>query len=1345
MKKLLLIVSLVLLLLLMVLGGSASYFLDTDDGLQKLLALAKQQAPGDLSWQRAQGRLTGPLDIQGFRYRQDDGLEIVAGAASLRWQPRALLSRRLEVERLSARDLEIHLPKPAEKPRAVSGPLTLPDIRLPLAISVKALDLANIRIYRYGVDEPIVIERLKLAAAAGDDGLRLLQFQVQSQALEADLSGTLTPEGVYPMALALNWRYHDSVRGEFQGKGSVNGDLARLRIDQQVSGPVNLTLGADVSGVLHDPRWKAELTADSKDLGSFHPALVGAPLTANLHSSGGLEHFDLSGQVDTALKQTGPLRADLRLNGTAEGMHLEPVRLRFKERPGEVTVKGDLQFEKLRANLRLDWRLLDWPVVGTPQYHSEHGALAFKGTPQAFTAHLTAALDGQSLMPLDLVADAHRHQSKLVLDSVSLKPHEGDLSLQASGRFDLDDHEFEARGGWQSFQWPMSGESLVSSPTGTFKAAGRLDDYRFELQAKTSGSKLPSGDWRLTGKGSDQALEHVRLTAAVLGGTLATQGHLAWQPAVTWDVALKGKGLDPGKQWPQAPGRLDVALHSTGMLTDQGPEVTADIERLKGRLRGQPVRGQGRVVWRGGQLDLHKIRLSSGKARLRLDGGLGDDWNLRWALRAEQLDRLLPGYAGSISGRGRLRGSKAQPRADFNIKVAGFSGAGTAIESLSGKGVVDISGRQKSHFDIHGKGLSVAGQSWRMLRLEGDGVPKAHALRLHLSGEAGSFEAVLEGGLTRVATASAQCSAPSGVHSATPARPSVVNASHQASSSSLVTRPCEKSGLKNGHWQGFLKQLSAGKTVAGDWQLQRPARIEAGASAARVSGFCLISQPSRLCLDGDWSADNGAAARLSLSHLDPMRFREFLPAGLSLDTHLDGEAKLHLDADNRIDATATAKLSPGVMHFRQDGEPLRVALKAGTLQATIRGDRADGRVVIDLGETGNIKAVAGVEDFQHRGGLSGELVAALNDLSPLSAFVPSLQEVRGRVDADLKLGGTLTAPRVGGQLVLQDFSAEVPQTAMKLEATQLRIHSDGSGAMKIDGSARSGEGQLSLTGKIDPARRQLTVKLTGDRFEVARSRTLKAVISPDMQVAMDAKGMRVSGILKVPSAYIDLKGAGGEGAVIKASEDVVLVDDGQATSKKAPGSQLDLDLKIELGDDIRVNVADFSGGLKGGLRIEQTRGLAPRGTGMIEIINGDYLVYGQQLNIQRGKILFGGGPVDNPRLEIDVARRVEAYNVLAGAHIRGVAQAPQLKLYSEPPMPDASVLSYMLLGQPPGTKGGSYTLGKYLTPDLYVGYSIGLLNAINTFNLRYKLTDKLGLQAASGLANSADLIYTIER
>ena len=71
-------------------------------------------------------------------------------------------------------------------------------------------------------------------------------------------------------------------------------------------------------------------------------------------------------------------------------------------------------------------------------------------------------------------------------------------------------------------------------------------------------------------------------------------------------------------------------------------------------------------------------------------------------------------------------------------------------------------------------------------------------------------------------------------------------------------------------------------------------------------------------------------------------------------------------------------------------------------------------------------------------------------------------------------------------------------------------------------------------------------------------------------------------------------------------------------------------------------------------------------------------------------------------------------------------------------------MSFILLGQPPGA-GASYTLGKYLTPELYVSYGIGLFDAINTFSLRYSLTDRLSLESVSGSGNSADLIYTIER
>ena len=132
--------------------------------------------------------------------------------------------------------------------------------------------------------------------------------------------------------------------------------------------------------------------------------------------------------------------------------------------------------------------------------------------------------------------------------------------------------------------------------------------------------------------------------------------------------------------------------------------------------------------------------------------------------------------------------------------------------------------------------------------------------------------------------------------------------------------------------------------------------------------------------------------------------------------------------------------------------------------------------------------------------------------------------------------------------------------------------------------------------------------------------------------------------------------------------------------------------------------------------------------------------------MEKGRVLFGGGPIDNPALEIDVARDVAAYEVKAGARVRGTAQAPLLQLQSEPSQTDANTLSFILLGRPVDERGASYTLGKFITPDLYVSYGIDLFDKIQSFNLRYKVSERLSLiGASSDETQGADLIYRIER
>ncbi|HRF45840.1 MAG TPA: translocation/assembly module TamB domain-containing protein, partial [Candidatus Competibacteraceae bacterium] len=167
-------------------------------------------------------------------------------------------------------------------------------------------------------------------------------------------------------------------------------------------------------------------------------------------------------------------------------------------------------------------------------------------------------------------------------------------------------------------------------------------------------------------------------------------------------------------------------------------------------------------------------------------------------------------------------------------------------------------------------------------------------------------------------------------------------------------------------------------------------------------------------------------------------------------------------------------------------------------------------------------------------------------------------------------------------------------------------------------------------------------------------------------------------------------------------------------------------------------------------------------------------------------------PLDNPGLDLRVARQTQSASdpITAGAQIRGTLKKPQMTLFSEPKMPDADVLSYLVLGRSPQSGGSesallfkaasamglgsgaltkslgdafgldslqlgsgsgdrkdtSLMLGKYLSPDLYVGYGVGLLNAVNTFNVKYRISKRLMFESnSSAVGAGADLIYTIER
>ena len=133
-----------------------------------------------------------------------------------------------------------------------------------------------------------------------------------------------------------------------------------------------------------------------------------------------------------------------------------------------------------------------------------------------------------------------------------------------------------------------------------------------------------------------------------------------------------------------------------------------------------------------------------------------------------------------------------------------------------------------------------------------------------------------------------------------------------------------------------------------------------------------------------------------------------------------------------------------------------------------------------------------------------------------------------------------------------------------------------------------------------------------------------------------------------------------------------------------------------------------------------------------------YQAYGRKLEIETGRLLYRGGPLDNPALDIRAVRKTG--DVVAGVKVIGDLQVPELELFSQPSLPQEDQLSYLLLGQPMQSASGSE--GQML---FNAASSLGLkggnlLDAVNTLRIRYQLNKRLSVQTETGTATGADIL-----
>jgi translocation and assembly module TamB len=333
--------------------------------------------------------------------------------------------------------------------------------------------------------------------------------------------------------------------------------------------------------------------------------------------------------------------------------------------------------------------------------------------------------------------------------------------------------------------------------------------------------------------------------------------------------------------------------------------------------------------------------------------------------------------------------------------------------------------------------------------------------------------------------------------------------------------------------------------------------------------------------------------------------------------------------------------------------------------------------------------------------------------------------------------------------------------------------------------AKSGKGNLVGGGQFVAKDDiwQMDANLKASNAELVNLPEAYVIASTDLKFSMNAKSSQVTGSVTIPEAELAPLQFN---MPVSPSKDVIVLNNTVSEAEKKPFSTI-LDVNVTLGDKVKIAAVGFNSRLTGKLQVTGNTSKILLGTGAIIIKDGKYTAYGQKLAVDDGKILFSGGALDKPQLDVKALRKGDGFT--AGLHVQGAANNPQITLFSTPAMSQDNILAYIVLGRPIGEasvadaallasaatglgiKGGNQMgdriastfgldsvgikgdggedtalqIGKYLSPKLYLGYGIGIFEPVSTVIMRYKLSKIWSLKAESGIETSVDFLYTHER
>lgn len=960
----------------------------------------------------------------------------------------------------------------------------------------------------------------------------------------------------------------------------------------------------------------------------------------------------------------------------------------------------------------------------------------------------------------------------------------GPAKLLANGRLGLNGRATDLLVQGDELRWPLQGAAQITGGKLRLSLKGLPEDLAIGAQARlvAASSVLPAVPAQPAAKPSTAARKKALPTAASkpsapLGFALSLQarlkessvqiaklelmadnpkdglmrgaGTIQWQPTLAADAKLTWADLNPGLLFPDFPGALNGEASIQGEQASGGQSLIFKAALGPSTLRGQrlSLKAQGRAEQSKGvtRVDLSSFNLQSGSTVLTGSGRLLPDLDASAQFKAGNLGDFIPKTKGRVTASVVATGPLQQPSLQLKADASALAHADYgSVKAL--KLVAQGSASSRSSANLQATGITAAGRRVDSLKLDLAGLLHKHQLTLDSSAPEGKIALALSGGYTP----------------------------------------------KTEQWRGSLERLELDAARAPPLRLTAPAALLLSARAQKIERACLAADAARLCLDAAVAGGN-ANLQFSLEQFALAMLQPLLPKDVLLQADAQGEGRLAFVGSSLRTANVQLRIGPGRLSLPQQ-QSLQLQSARLTLAPDGQAWAAAAEINADLGQAkASLRVPQAGADWRTRS-LAGAVQLAIPSISFLQSFAPQLEGLVGAVNGELQLSGTIAAPRFAGELSLSNAAANVPVAGLKLEAVSARVTGDDSGALKLSGSLRSGGGTLILEGsaRIDPAAGgaalSAQIRAVGKDVQAVNLADYRVWVSPDLLLDYRPEGAKLTGSVTVPKAEITPRrlAAGAQAP----SRDVVVVG---RPAPLEPSLPIEAEVRVVLGDAVRFEGFGLKARIEGEITARDAPGLAAtRARGELRIVEGRYKAYGQDLRLETGRLLFAGGPITDPTVDFRAVRDF-GDEFFVAVLVRGSLEAPLFDVISS----DASLsredkIAWLVLGRPLsstsssertavnsaalslGVSGGDFllgrlgrlvgldevsvgaaagedvsqarvTLGKYLSPKLYVSYGVGVFDAANVFRLLYDLGRGFKLRTEAGLNAGGDILYTVEK